>query len=165
MAEQSRKELAQKLQLLLLDVDGVLTDGGIILGNEGFEAKRFDVKDGMGIHRIQNAGIQVGIITGRQSEAVSQRAEELGIEEVHQSVDSKTSLLKKLMKQKNLNAAQLAYMGDDVQDLPILRQVGLSLAPADARPEVRDYCDLVAEKAGGHGAVRDVIEQLMGYRN
>ncbi len=162
--EQPVKTLANNLELLLLDVDGVLTDGSIVLAGEELDAKRFNVKDGMGITMAQIVGIEVGIITGRTSRAVSRRAGELHIEEVFQSPDSKQSVLENLIREKNLDREQVAYMGDDVQDLPVLRQVGLPLAPADASPEIRDVCKLVAEKPGGRGAVRELIERILEYR-
>ncbi len=152
---------AQKLKLLLLDVDGVMTDGGIYL-YPGGEAKKFDVQDGLGVMLARRAGMEVGIITGRVSEAVRKRAEELGIERVYQGYSDKNEALEDILKE--YSADELAYIGDDVFDLPVLRQVGLSMAPSNARPEVREAVDYVSEAPGGSGAIREIVEWLLKER-
>lgn len=154
-------EQAKKLQLLLLDVDGVMTDGGIYL-YPGGEAKKFDVQDGLGVVLARRAGMEVGIITGRVSEAVRTRAEELGIERVYQGYKDKNEALEEILKE--YSAEELAYIGDDVFDLPVLRQVGLALAPSNARPAVREVADYVSEAAGGSGAIREIVEWLLKER-
>ncbi len=158
------RQLARDLRLLLLDVDGVLTDGGIILfGLEG-EAKRFDVQDGMGINLARSAGIKVGIITSRTSEVVRRRAEELGLDELLQGVGQKGDALEELTQKHGITAAQAAYIGDDIQDIPIMRRVGLPIAVQNARPLVKEYSKHVTQASGGHGAVREAVEWLLELR-
>lgn len=150
-----------KIQLLLLDVDGVMTDGRIIYDNLGNELKAFDVKDGHGLKLLQRAGITVGIITGRRSEVVSRRAAELGIELVFQGAKRKLTPYLEILQQQNLRDDQVAYIGDDVVDLPILRRVGFSVTVADAVPEVVQRVDYVTARPGGRGAVREVCDLLL----
>ncbi len=156
------EERVQALELLLLDVDGVLTDGGIFLIGEDQEMKKFDVQDGMGVTLVQRAGIEVGIITGRVSGAVKKRAEELEIEKIYQGHFWKEEALEEILQ--DYEPHQLAYIGDDVLDVPVMRRVGLPLAPANALPEVKDECLQVAEKEGGAGAVRELADWLLELR-
>lgn len=149
------------IQLLLLDVDGVMTDGRIIYDNQGNEFKAFDVKDGHGLKLLQRAGIAVGIITGRRSNVVCQRAEELGIELLRQGAKRKLAPYLEILQQQNLGDDQVAYMGDDLVDLPILRRVGFSATVADAVPEVIQRVDYVTARDGGRGAVREVCDLLL----
>lgn len=149
------------IQLLLLDVDGVMTDGRIIYDNQGNEFKAFDVKDGHGLKLLQRAGIAVGIITGRRSEVVCRRAEELGIELVRQGAKRKLAPYLEILQQQKLRDDQVAYVGDDVIDLPILRRVGFSATVADAVPEVIQRVDYVTRRNGGRGAVREVCDLLL----
>jgi 3-deoxy-D-manno-octulosonate 8-phosphate phosphatase (KDO 8-P phosphatase) len=151
--------------MLLLDVDGVFTDGGIVYAGEEVEAKKFDVKDGMGIVLLQRTGLEVGIITGRVSDAVRRRANELGVEEVYQGYDEKTEALDTILEERDLSEETLGFMGDDVQDLPVLERVGLTLAPADAHPLVRERVDYVTESPGGSGAIRNAVDFLLKERN
>ena len=158
------RQLARNLRLLLLDVDGVLTDGGIILfGAEG-EAKRFDVQDGMGINLARAAGIKVGIITSRTSEVVQRRAQELQLDELLQGVRQKGDALRELTQKYCIAATQAAYIGDDIQDIPIMRLVGLPIAVQNARPLVKEYSKHVTQARGGHGAVREAVEWLLELR-
>lgn len=150
-----------RIKLLLLDVDGVMTDGRIIYGNDGGEVKAFDVKDGHGIKLLQRAGIAVGIITGRQSKLVARRAEELGIELLYQGVKDKRVPFREILDKLALQPEQIAYVGDDVVDLPILRQVGFAVTVADAVEDVKAYVDMVTERPGGRGAVREVCDFLL----
>ena len=150
-----------KIKLLLLDVDGVLTDGRIIYDNQGNELKAFDVKDGHGLKMLQRAGIAVGIITGRKSQVVVKRAAELGIEILYQGALSKLEPYQEILDQRGLTDEQIAYVGDDIVDLPILRRVGFSAAVADAVPEVLPLVDYVASKPGGRGAVREICDMLI----
>ena len=149
------------IELLLLDVDGVMTDGRIIWDANGTEIKFFNVKDGHGIKLIQRAGIQVGIITGRTSPVVDLRARELGIEILYQGALRKLDSYDEIKQRTGLEDHQIAYMGDDVIDVPVMRRVGFSAAPADALPEVRAVADYVARSRGGWGAVREVCDLLL----
>lgn len=150
-----------KIKLLLLDVDGVLTDGRIIYDGQGNELKAFDVKDGHGLKMIQRAGIQVGIITGRSSEVVRRRAAELGIEILYQGALQKLDPYREILKQHNLTDEQIAYVGDDVVDLPILQRVGFSATVADGVADVLPLVDYVATRNGGRGAVREICDLLL----
>lgn len=150
-----------KIKLLLLDVDGVMTDGRIVYLNDGGEAKAFDVKDGHGLKLIQRAGIRVGIITGRQSEVVARRAAELGIEIVYQGAKDKLQPFLEIIKELGLEPFEVAYVGDDVVDLPVMRQVGFSATVADAVDDIKPYVDLVTSRPGGRGAVREVCDLLL----
>lgn len=150
-----------KIKLLLLDVDGVMTDGRIIYDNQGNELKAFDVKDGHGLKMLQRAGIKIGIITGRQSEVVAKRAAELGIDILYQKALNKLDPYREILDELQLTDAQVAYVGDDVVDLPILRRVGFSATVADAVPEVLPLVDYVTVNSGGRGAVREVCDLLL----
>jgi 3-deoxy-D-manno-octulosonate 8-phosphate phosphatase (KDO 8-P phosphatase) len=155
---------ATRVRLLVLDVDGVLTDGGLFYGPEGEELKRFDVQDGLAIVEAQRAGLAVAIISGRRSVAVSRRAAELGVAEVHQGVGDKTAVLEALRERSGLAPSDLAVMGDDLPDLPLMRRAGLALAPANAVAEVRRRAHWVSRRPGGGGAVREAIEWLLRAR-
>jgi len=152
---------AKKIKLLLLDVDGVLTDGSIIYGEADQEFKLFNVKDGLGIKLAQAARIQIGIITGRTSEVVKKRADELNIEILHQGQKDKLEAYEQIKKQFNLTDNQIAYIGDDLNDLTLIQQVGLSIAVNDACDEVKKEVDYITEKPGGKGAVREVTELIL----
>lgn len=149
------------IKLLLLDVDGVMTDGRIIYGNDGNEVKAFDVKDGHGLKLLQRAGIQVGIITGRQSTIVDRRAAELGIELVYQGAKDKQLPFREILQKLALEPVEVAYAGDDLVDLPVMRQVGFSATVADAMDEVKAAAHLVTRRAGGRGAVREICDYLL----
>jgi 3-deoxy-D-manno-octulosonate 8-phosphate phosphatase (KDO 8-P phosphatase) len=150
-----------RIRLLLLDVDGVMTDGRIIYLNDGAEAKAFDVKDGHGLKLIQRAGIRVGIITGRQSEVVARRAAELGIEIVYQGAKDKMLPFLEIIEKLGLEPCEVAYVGDDLVDLPVMRQAGFSATVADAVDDIKPYVDLVTSRPGGRGAVREVCDFLL----
>ena len=150
-----------KIKLLLLDVDGVLTNGQIIYDNQGNELKAFDVKDGHGLKLLQRAGIKIGIITGRSSDVVRLRAKELGIEILYQGALRKLEPYLEILSEQGLTDDQVAYVGDDVIDLPILRRVGFSATVADAVPEVPPLVDYVASRPGGRGAVREICDLLL----
>jgi len=157
----SLRAKAKKIKLLLLDVDGVLTDGRIILDNQGNELKAFNVRDGHGIKLAQRAGIIIGIITGRKAEVVNVRARELGIDEVHQGALEKIGVYEGVLKKYGLQDDQAAFIGDDVVDLGILKRVGLAATVADCDPSVKPYADMVTQAKGGRGAVREVINFLL----
>lgn len=160
----NRKEIqnkAKKIRLLILDVDGVMTDGSIILDNEGNEFKRFHVRDGHGIKMIQRAGITVAIITGRKSKVVEIRAKELGIKEVYQRVFKKSEVYNKLLKKYKCKDENVAFMGDDVVDRELIARAGLTAAPSDAEEDVKKMADMVTKRGGGRGAVREYIDCIL----
>jgi 3-deoxy-D-manno-octulosonate 8-phosphate phosphatase (KDO 8-P phosphatase) len=159
--KRSLKALARNIRLLVLDVDGVLTDGSIILDNNGNEYKSFNVRDGHGIKMLINAGVQVAIITGRHSEVVERRAHELGITEVFQKCLDKKVAYKKLTEQYALKDEEVAYIGDDIVDAPIMKMVGLPVAVADATKEVKKYALMVTGSRGGRGAVREMTDYIL----
>lgn len=149
------------VRLLALDVDGVLTDGGLLYDGQGGESKQFHVQDGQALRFLLDQGLEVALISGRTSAAVATRARELGIRHVHQGIKDKPAALAALLQELGLGLPQVAYMGDDLPDLRVMRQVGFSAAPADARPEVRQAARLVTQAAGGRGAVRELAEHLL----
>ncbi|GAB6099441.1 hypothetical protein JCM16358_13200 [Halanaerocella petrolearia] len=155
------KEKAAKIKLFITDVDGVLTDGRIILGNDGEEFKFFHVQDGMGIKLAQDAGIKTAIITGRESKLVERRADELKINEVHQNIDDKLGVFSDLLNRYGISEDEVAYIGDDVNDLPILDKVGLALTVDNGVSQVKKAADYITEHAGGRGAVREAIELIL----
>jgi len=160
-------ELSEKLksiQLLLLDVDGVLTDGAIIYGHDGSEIKIFNVKDGLGLKLAMTAGIKVGIVTGRKSPALDHRCRDLGIQYSFKGIQDKAKILAKIAKQTGVAPEQTAYIGDDLPDLPLMRRVGLSVAVADASETVLQNADWTTSATGGCGAVREVCEALLKAR-
>jgi len=151
----------QQIRLLVLDVDGVLTDGRIVIDATGMETKRFHVRDGLGIQLWRLLGYEVAIITGRSSTSVQHRATELGIRHVFQGVSDKVAVFGELLKDLDLQASQAAVMGDDLPDLPMLRVAGYPMAVADASEAVRDTAEFVTTRPGGCGAVREAIEHLL----
>ena len=153
-----------RIRLLVLDVDGVLTDGVVVYGASGEETKRFHVRDGLAIQVARRAGVEIAVVSGRASAAVTRRMSELGVVEVHQGVADKESLLRALLARLGVKAAETAVMGDDLLDLPVMRIAGLAMAPADAVAEVRRASGWVSRSAGGHGAVREAIEFLLRSR-
>jgi len=159
------KRRCRSIKLLLFDCDGVLTDGGIVLGNQDAEMKFFSTKDGMGIHLWHKAGLLCGCITGRRSESLEKRAKELEFEEVHQNVSNKKEILRNILNRRNFSREQVAFIGDDVNDLPLLGNVSVFFAPADAHPEVSNRADFVLKARGGHGAVREAIDNILSNKN
>lgn len=154
----------QSIKLLLLDVDGVMTDGGVYYGESGEEMKKFNSQDGYGIVQLQRRGVKIGIITGRFSRLVERRAHELGISEVYQNMENKAEAYSAIKTRLNLNDTEIAYVGDDEPDLAVLKQVGFPAAPANAVPVVRSAVDYVCRRAGGSGAVREVIDLILAAR-
>lgn len=152
---------AQAIRMLVLDVDGVLTDGTIYMGNDGEMFKGFNAKDGMGISYALRNGIEVCIITGRTSEIVRRRAAELGITCVREGVRDKAAALAQIAEDYKLELEEIAYIGDDLNDLAPMHSCGLSFAPADAADALLDLCDYVLDNAGGRGAVREAIDLLL----
>ena len=157
-------EKAAALTLIVLDVDGVLTDGSVIYSNNGDELKAFNIKDGLAIKMAQRAGLQFAIITGRSSQLLARRAAELGIDIVLQGRSDKLAALSELAQELDISLQQIAYMGDDLPDLGAIESVALGTCPADAASEVVAAADWVATVNGGRGAVRELIEMLLSAR-
>jgi 3-deoxy-D-manno-octulosonate 8-phosphate phosphatase (KDO 8-P phosphatase) len=149
------------IKLLLFDVDGVLTDGSIIINGDGTESKQFNIRDGAAIVWAQRAGLLVGLLSARLADATSVRASQLGITIVVQGAADKLAGYDRILGEHGLTDEQVGYMGDDLQDLPVLRRAGFSAAPADAAAEVRAAVHWVSASGGGHGAVRECIEHLL----
>lgn len=154
-------EKLREVCLLLLDVDGVLTDGQITYTEQGHEIKSFNVKDGLGIRLAMDAGIRVGIVTGRKSEALRHRCRNLGIDLVFDGVGDKRAVLDDIVKKTGVPCQQIAFVGDDLPDLPLMQHVGLSVAVSDAHDLLLDHADMVTIQCGGRGAVREVCEALL----
>jgi 3-deoxy-D-manno-octulosonate 8-phosphate phosphatase (KDO 8-P phosphatase) len=157
-------ERARRIRLLVLDVDGVLTDGRIYLPPTGDEIKVFDVRDGAGLVAVRRAGIEIAIVSGRSSASVTRRAEELGITRVQQGVHDKRAAFEALLAAVGVAAAQVACVGDDTVDLPMLERAGLAIAVADAHAELRNAAHWVTSQPGGRGAVREVCDLLLTVR-
>lgn len=157
------REKASQIQLIIFDVDGVLTDGSLIFDNQGQEYKAFNSKDGHGMRMLMDSGIKLAIITGRQSELVLHRADNLKIprELIYQGYRDKRPAFAELCAQTGIKPEQIAYVGDDVIDLPVMSKVGLAIAVADAHPFVKQHADWVTELPGGKGAAREVCEMLL----
>lgn len=152
---------AREIKLLALDVDGVLTDGHIYMGAQGELMKAFHIQDGKGVNMLRQAGIDVAIVTARESEFVLRRAEELKIEHVLQGRQDKWSAVESLLVELGLEPAQLAFAGDDLVDVPVLRRAGLAVAVANAHPFVRCHSHWQTRRAGGSGAVRELCELIL----
>ncbi len=157
-------EKARRIRLLMLDVDGVMTDGGIYYSSRGVELKRFNAQDGYGVVRAREHGLRLAIVTGRKNPIVTARARDLQIADVFQAMDDKTDAAEVLKRRYDLRADELAFLGDDLFDLELLRSVGLSAAPADALPDVRRSVDLVTRSKGGEGAVREFIDIILRHQ-
>ena len=155
------EQRCQEIELVLADVDGVLTAGQIVFNNQGIEAKQFHIRDGLGIKLWQRAGYRFGLITGRSSHIVKIRAGELGIEIVRQTAEDKLPVALEILQQLGLQPNQTCYIGDDLPDLPVMRAVGLGVAVADACAEVRQAAHHVTQLRGGEGAVRETIEVIL----
>lgn len=152
---------AEKIQLLICDVDGVMSDGLIYMGNNGEELKAFNVRDGYGIRCLLTSGIEVAIITGRQSKLLEDRAKTLGITYLYQGQHNKLLAYQQLLDTLNLKPEQTAYIGDDLIDLPVMEKVGLSVAVADAHPLLTPRANYVTRIAGGRGAVRELCDLIL----
>ncbi len=152
---------AKLIKLVTFDVDGVMTDGGLYLSDSGNEFKRFNTLDGLGIKLLKASGVQVAIITGRTSNCVTLRAKNLGIEHVYQGVEHKLNAMNDLLNKLKLTRDAAAYMGDDVVDLPVMRNVGLAISVPDAPQLVREHANYITQRRGGQGAVREACELIM----
>ncbi len=151
----------KNIRMLLLDVDGVLTDGKLIYNSDGIELKAFDVKDGYGLVRLKKAGIMIGIITAKSSRIVETRARDLGIDTLYQNVSNKLTAYNEIKNNYNLADHETAYLGDDVPDLVVLKQVGVPVAVHDAVDAVKDAAIYITKKPGGNGAIREVVELIL----
>lgn len=157
MTEELRHKAAQ-IRLLALDVDGVLTDGGVYVLEDGQQFRRFDIKDGLGLKRLMATGVHVALISASDVTCVRSRAEALGITEVHLACGDKLAQLREISGRLGISLEQVAYVGDDLTDIPVLAAVGLPCSPADAADEVLSMSSLITSRAGGHGAVREVCD-------
>ena len=155
----------QKIRMLLLDVDGVLTDGSIYLGSDNSEYKKFNVQDGMGIMLIRSGGLKVGVITARKSEVVEIRARELQVDVLCQDVKNKLDVYLDILKTHDLSDEHVCFMGDDVQDCAVMNRAGLAIAVSNARDEIKKMADIVTANKGGDGAVREAIELILKSQN
>jgi len=156
-----KKERARKIKMILMDVDGTLTDGTLLVLPDGEELKTYNVKDGTGILLAHLAGLKTGIITGKISKSLEKRAEKLKIFEVYQGILDKKRILEEILDKNKLNFDQIAYIGDDIGDLEVIKAVGLAGAVADAHPEVKKYSHFICSISGGKGAVREFIEFIL----
>ena len=155
------QQKCQPIQLILSDVDGILTDGGVEFNNQGIETKRFNIRDGLGIKLWQKAGYHFGLITSRTSQIVKIRATELGIDLVRQGVAQKLPTLEEIARSMELDYEQICYIGDDFPDLPCIKAVGLGVTVPEASSEILDAADYITKHAGGHGAIRDLVETIL----
>ncbi|MBI4748893.1 MAG: HAD hydrolase family protein [Acidobacteria bacterium] len=154
-------ERAKRIKVLLMDCDGVLTDGRIILLPDGQEVKAFNSQDGHGLKLAQRGGIRTGVITGRKSGALEQRAREVSIEFLYQNAKDKSSCLDELLQAEGFDPQTIAFVGDDLPDIPVMHRVGLGIAVHNAVPEVREHAHYVTRVTGGRGAIREVVELLL----
>jgi len=164
LSSQDLERRAREIRLLLFDVDGVLTDGSITLHSGGAESKSFFIRDGLALVWAQRAGLRVGLLSGRRSEATTRRAAELGISVVVQGENDKRMAYGHILEAQRLSDAEVAFMGDDLLDVPVLVRAGLSAAPADAVAEVRSRVHWVSQYAGGRGAAREFVELVLHAR-
>ncbi len=157
----SSSDKARQVRLLIVDIDGVLTDGGLHFDNRGEEYKTFNSLDGHGIRMLLDSGIEVAVITGRQSEIVNHRMGDLGVRHIYQGNRDKLPAFEKLLQTLGIDAGEAAYVGDDLPDLPIMRRVGFAIAVQNAHGFVKQHCDWVTSADGGHGAVREVTDFIL----
>jgi YrbI family 3-deoxy-D-manno-octulosonate 8-phosphate phosphatase len=159
--EKSLRSLLQEIRLFATDVDGVLTDAGMYYSESGDEWKKFNTRDGMGIKLLQKAGLITAIVTQERTRLVARRAEKLAIPELHQGVMDKLSVIREMVARHGISLQQVAYIGDDVNDIEALQAVGFSAAPADGLPQVLKVVDYVCQQKGGEGAVRELAEMIL----
>jgi 3-deoxy-D-manno-octulosonate 8-phosphate phosphatase (KDO 8-P phosphatase) len=152
---------AKDVKLVILDVDGVMTDGRIVIDDNGLEQRNFDIKDGLGVVALQMTGVEVAIITSKKSGSVRHRAEELKIKRFHEGIRKKTEPYEQMLAEMGIGDAQVAYVGDDLVDLSMMKRVGLPIAVADAVDEVREAALYVTRAPGGRGAVREAAEMIL----
>jgi 3-deoxy-D-manno-octulosonate 8-phosphate phosphatase (KDO 8-P phosphatase) len=155
------REKAKRIKLIVLDVDGTLTDGKLYINNDGEEIKAFNVKDGMAIAQGIKYGMKFAIITGKESGIVRKRAEELGIKEVHQKISNKIKVLNEILERNEITYEETAYMGDDINDIPAIMKAGLTAAPYDSSQDIIHLVNFRASSKGGKGAVREFVEYIL----
>ena len=155
----------RQIEIILSDVDGVLTDGGVVFDNEGIETKKFHIRDGLGIKLWMRAGFHFGIITARTSHIVKVRASELGLEIVRQGFEDKLTIAREIIQDLELGMDQVCFIGDDLTDIPVIKSVGLGVAVADAAEEVKETAVHVTKLGGGQGAVRELVETILKSKN
>ncbi len=155
----------RQIEIILSDVDGVLTDGGVVFDNEGIETKKFHIRDGLGIKLWMRAGFHFGIITARTSHIVKVRASELGLEIVRQGFEDKLTIAREIIQDLELEMDQVCFIGDDLTDIPVIKSVGLGVAVADAAEEVKETAVHVTKLGGGQGAVRELVETILKSKN
>ncbi len=160
-----RRTRARRVKMLIMDVDGTLTDGSVFVLPDGEEVKSYNVKDGLGILLAHLAGLKTGIITGKTSRSLEKRAEKLRVAEVHQGILDKKPALEGILERHGLRPEEVAYIGDDLGDLEVMRAVGLAAAVADAHPGVKRHCQFVCKEKGGRGAVREFIEFILAAQD
>lgn len=161
MLSEELRDKMRRIRIMILDVDGVLTDGGIFIDDEGRETKRFDVRDGHGLKMLMRCDVEIILLTGRTSKAVEHRALDLGIKEVYQGVWNKLKVFEDISRKKNSCREEIAFVGDDVVDVPVLKRAGFSASVADAAEDVKRVVDYIAELPGGKGAVREICEMIL----
>jgi len=154
----------ERIKLLILDIDGVLTDGGIVYNDNGVETKEFNVKDGLGIRLLMEAGVDLCIITGRRSGALNHRCKNLGIDLIFDGIDNKAAVFDLVLDRTGATAEETAFIGDDLPDIALMKKVGLAIAVADAHPIVLENADMVTSANGGRGAVREACEAILKAR-
>lgn len=155
----------QAIRLILSDVDGVMTDGGITYDNQGIELKTFHVRDGMGVKLWQQSGHQFGVITARSSHIVKLRMDELGVNFIRQGSEKKLDIARQIVEESELSFEQVCYIGDDLTDAPLLKEVGLSVSVADGAADVRSMVHMVTQAGGGKGAIRELVELILKKQN
>ncbi len=160
----SLRQKIQSVRALILDVDGVFTDGSFYLDAHGKEIKRFHTQDGVGLKQLEKAGITLAIISGRKSEAVSHRMTELGIQQVYQGIKNKLDAYGDFLSKTQFNDSQIAYMGDDLPDLPLILRAGIGIAPANAVSEIKQQADWITAQKGGHGAIREACDFMLSVK-
>ncbi len=153
------------IKILAMDVDGTMTDGSLYISDKGEVYKKLNVKDGMGNKITQEKGIIVAIITGRKSTIVENRAKELAVGEIHQGITDKACCINELCKKYDCSLSEVAYIGDDINDISVIEMAGVSFAPSDAVPDVKKCCDIVLKSSGGNGAVRECVDYLIEYND
>ncbi len=162
MEEMTLREKATRIKMLILDVDGTLTDGGIYIDANGVQSKKFNIRDGMGITLLQGKGILVGIISHSRAQTIlDERARMLGIDYVYSGKESKLDVLYRWIEELSLSIEEIAYIGDDVNDIEVLEKVGISICPADAHYKVLQVVDIVLQREGGNGCVREFIDRFL----
>jgi len=160
------KEKAKKVKFLFTDCDGVLTDTGVYYSAKGEELKKFSIRDGMGVELLQNkASVETGIMSGENLELIKKRAEKLKLKEVHLGIKNKKSFLTKILKNKKISFEEIAYIGDDINDVEVMEAAGLTACPADATNYAKEAADYICPNKGGHGAFRDFVELIIEAKN